>query len=59
LAKDAGVAPDLLADGARLALARAARETQEQPGGILDRIWPADAPAEEITFFRTLLLQNT
>ncbi|MEK9784233.1 MAG: hypothetical protein VW312_06275 [Opitutales bacterium] len=59
LAKDAGVAPALLADGARLALARAARETQEQPGEILDRIWPVDAPAEEITFFRTLLLQNT
>jgi len=59
LAKDAGVAPDLLADGARLALTRAARETQKQPGDILDSIWPADAPSEEIAFFRTLLLQNT
>jgi mannitol-1-phosphate 5-dehydrogenase len=58
LARDAGVKPDLLAGGARLALARAARETQKQPGEILDLIWPADAHPQEISFFRSLLLQN-
>jgi len=58
LARDAGVKPELLADGARLALARAARETQKQPGEILDLIWSADAHPQEISFFRSLLLQN-
>jgi len=58
LSKEAGVTPMLLAEGARLALARASRETQKQPTEIIDRIWPTDASSEEISFFRSLLLQN-
>ena len=38
LAREAGVEPNLLAQGARLALDRAVKETHKQPADLLDRI---------------------
>ena len=58
LAREAGVEPNLLAQGARLALSRAVKETHKQPADLLDRIWPKDLATEEKAFFRSLLLES-
>jgi mannitol-1-phosphate 5-dehydrogenase len=58
LAREAGVEPNLLAQGARLALDRAVKETHKQPADLLDRIWPQDLATEEKAFFRSLLLES-
>lgn len=44
---EAGIKPELLAEGARLALARASKESQSSPQKILNHIWSKQVPEEE------------
>jgi len=44
---EAGIKPELLAEGARLALARASKESQSSPKKILDHIWSQQVSKEE------------
>jgi len=56
LAIEAGVTPVLLAEGAQLALERAAMETQSSPEKVLADIWPKHLGKEERQAILALLL---
>ena len=56
LAIEAGVTPVLLAEGAQLALERAAMETQSSPEKVLADIWPKHLGKEERQGILSLLL---
>ena len=53
---EAGIKPELLAEGARLALARASKESQSSPQKILNHIWSQQVPKEEKEKIFPLLL---
>jgi len=56
LALDAGVQPKLLAEGSKLALNRAARETSAKPKDLLRKIWSKEAPKDELSQIFNLLI---
>ena len=56
LAIDAGVEPLLLNEGAKIALARASKESDLSPQKVLTKIWSAEAPKEETQAVLSLLL---
>jgi mannitol-1-phosphate 5-dehydrogenase len=56
LALDAGVEPLLLSEGAKIALARASKESDVSPQEVLTKIWSAEAPKEETQAVLSLLL---
>ena len=55
LALDAGVQPLLLAEGAKVALVRASRETDTSPRQLLTKIWSREAGQEETNAVLNLL----
>ena len=56
LALAAGVQPLLLAEGAKIALHRAAKEASTLPKDLLKKIWSHEAPKEEINQIVKLLI---
>ena len=56
LAMDAEVKPLLLAEGARIALQRAAKDASLAPKDLLKKIWSQEAPKEEINQIAKLLI---
>lgn len=56
LALDAGVQPLLLAEGARIALQRGAKDASLAPKDLLKKIWSQEAPKEEINQIAKLLI---
>jgi mannitol-1-phosphate 5-dehydrogenase len=56
LAMDAGVKPLLLAEGARIALQRAAKDASLAPKDLLKKIWSQGAPKEEMNQIAKLLI---
>ena len=56
LAMDAGVKPLLLAEGARIALQRAAKDASLVPKDFLKKIWSQGAPKEEMNQIAKLLI---
>ena len=56
LAMDAGVKPLLLAEGARIALQRAAKDASLAPKDLLKKIWSKEVPKEELNQIAKLLI---
>ena len=56
LAMEAGLEPVLLAEGAKLALQRAVKETSLAPQDLLKKIWSEEADKEEVGNILSLLI---
>ena len=56
LVMDAGVKPVLLAEGARIALQRVAKDATLAPKDLLKKIWSQEAPKEEMNQIAKLLI---